>query len=64
MRIFWKNTVKIASASLNPRLPPAARLGAEPLEPRFVTTTCYYNFVDFSYLALNAFHYPQKGINC
>jgi len=36
MPIFWKNTVKIASA-----------LGAAASDPRIVTPTYCYNFVEF-----------------
>jgi len=49
MRIFWKNTVKITSASgdspPNPCVPRAA--GSSAPDPRVVTFTYYYKCVEF-----------------
>jgi len=49
MRIFWKNSVKVASASgLRPRNPDCFRpLGDPPPNPRVVIPTYYYKFVEF-----------------
>jgi len=51
MRIFgkksFKNLLSIGGSDPNPVC--FRWLGAEPLNPRVVTPTCYYNFVQFSY---------------
>jgi len=49
MRIFWKKTVKIVSASGAPPPNPVylRRLEAPPSDPRVVTSAYYYNFIEF-----------------
>jgi len=57
MRIFWKKTVKIVSASgdppPNPGLPPEA--GGSAPDPRAVTPAYYYNIVEFDFSAKSHF---------